>query len=210
MKILILLLGLLSLIVNTLETKPDKIRRGDKAIIFQLNENQFIPAAFMGGIGYQFYTSSIAAFRIPLGFAYSHTSEDKPTNAMKDKILDKWSLRLTPGARFNFGFGYNIYAYAGAQLMFEYNYSKLTGKNFTSDEESSSAFAYGFSPILGGEWFADESFSISLEYSPFLKFSNGFTEYKSEPFVQKVNNPAITEFSTFKSAVVLVVSFYFD
>lgn len=210
MKILILLLGLLLILTNNLDSKPDTIRRGDKAIIFQLSENQFIPASFMGGIGYQFYTSPSAAFRVPLGFAYSHTSEDKPVNSLKDKTFDKWSVRLTPGARFNFGFGYNIYAYAGGQLMFEYNYSKLTGKNFTSDEETGSSFAYGFSPILGGEWFADESFSIALEYSPFLKFSSGFTEYKSEPFVQKVNKPSITEFSTFNSSVVLVVSFYFD
>ena len=188
----------------------DSTRQGDMALLFQISEGSFHPRSFMGGIGFQFYINDKIAVRLPLGFGTFHELTEKPANAETDKIRDDWSLRFTPGIRYNFGRGHNVLVYTGTQLMFDYADSTLTGNNFETNERNSSLYTWGIGLMLGAEWFPCKSLSIGLEYSPFLTFSGGRTTYKSGGFEQTDNLPGTTQFQTNYESVLLIISFYFD
>jgi len=199
----------LILLPNTAMAK-DSIRVGDKAIMFQLSKDNLFPEGLLGGVGYQFYVGSDALIRIPIGLGYSNKLEEKPQNAEVDKESESWSIRLTPGIRYNFGGGDNILVYTGGQLLFNYATSTITGKDFRANEENTYLYSWGIGAMLGAEWFPLKSLSLGLEYSPFLSFTNGQTEYKSGGFSQTNKSPSETNFDTNFSSILLTISFWFN
>lgn len=205
-----ILVFLLSGLMITKLYSDDSMRVGEKSILFQLSKDNLFPDGFMGGVGYQFYISKNAALRIPVGFGYSSELEEKPDNTEADKESESWSLRLTPGIRYNLGKGEKVNIYTGAQLMFEYGSSTISGKDFKSNEELSSIYRWGIGAMLGAEWFPWKSLSFGLEYSPFLKFSGGSTDYNSGGFSQTDKLPSETSFDTNMSSILLIVSFWFN
>lgn len=188
----------------------DSIRTGNKALLFQISEGSFHPRSFVGGIGYQFYFNNNTAIRLPLGFGTYREVTEKPINTETDKILNVWNLRFTPGIRYNFGKGKNVLVYTGAQFMFDYADSTLSGSEFKTNEKNSSVYNYGIGLMLGAEYFPWKSLSFGLEYSPFLTFSGGKTKYISGGFEQTNKLPKVRQFRTNFTSVLLIISFWFD
>jgi len=180
-----------------------------QALLFQIKGTSLQPRSFAGGIGYQFYISDNTLIRIPLGFGIRHARTEKPKNTETDMIKDAWNLRLTPGLRYNFGFGHNVLVYTGVQAMIDYTDTTLSGIDFKTNEKISSVYSWGLGMMLGAEWFPCESLSLGLEYSPFLTFSGGSVTYKSGGFEQTDKLAKVTQFRTNFDTVMLIISFYF-
>jgi opacity protein-like surface antigen len=220
--VLVLVLLVLTQLLLAGDPKP-LTHSGAKALLFDLGGLANLAAGnYGGGLGARYYISSDLALRLSLGFSTStqtdkNTQDPLPVNRLAESKLTGSEFTVAPPNTYNHARTSTVVAYVGGMFSFTSTSDKREGNNgglgvgFDSGEsyrESSTAF--GFSAMLGVEWFPWENISFSGEYRLGYGHSSGEIESSTSATTVTVDRPTTSGFGLGSAnSAALTLSVYF-
>ncbi len=197
--------------VSTLFAKAEsKTESKSFGLLFLLDKQDFSTAGSMGGgMGLIFGLGNSYRFRISTGYDYSSEIREKPQNAEKDWLIRDYTIDFKPALKKYLMSAKDVFLYTGAYLLFSYHNAMVDGEDFTGAEKVTTEYGSGAGLLLGAEWIALPSLSLSAEYSlPFAAYW-GNTSISSGGLNQETKSPSTFRTGLKNSEVCFILSFYF-
>lgn len=198
-------------IAGTLSLKAEsKSENKSFGLLFSLDKQDFsTDGGLGGGIGFIFGLGSSYRFRISTGFDYGSKIVEKPLNAEKDWLTRDYTIDFKPALKKYLMSSKDVYLYTGAYALFSYHNAMVDGEDFSGAEKVTSEYGAGGGLLLGAEWIALPSLSLSAEYSlPFATYW-GNTKISSGGLNQESKSPSSFRTGLKNSEVCFILSFYF-